>query len=166
AVAVYGPTGALVNSSYSQAVAGFSFTATATGTYTVVVYDYSSGFASTGTYNLYLAVAPGANEGGALTPGAMVAGAIDLGDLDSYTFAASMGQGVAVRVTDVAAGPFAPAAAIYGPAGALVGSAYNADAAMVSFTATASGTYTAMVYDYSSGFASSGSYTILLTETP
>jgi len=163
AVVVYGPTGALVDSNYGQTAAGFSFTASATGTYTAVVYDYSSGFASTGTYNLYLTVAPGANEGGALTPGTPVAGAIDLADLDSFTFAGVAGQRGQVVVTDTAGGPFVPAVVIYGPTGAVVISTYNAAAATANFNVTASGTYTAVVYDYSSGFASSGSYTLLLT---
>lgn len=110
-------------------------------------------------------MAPGANENGPLTPATMVAGAIDLADLDSYTFTATAGQKGQLVAMDTAGGPFVPALAIYGPTGALVTSTYGADMATANFSVTASGTYTAVVYDYSSGFASSGSYTLLLTLT-
>jgi hypothetical protein len=166
AMAVYDPSGVAVDTTYGALVAGTSFKAAATGTYTVVVYDYSSGYGSSGAYNLYLAVAPGANEGGALSPSEVMAETIDLGDLDSYTFAVTAGQGVQLRVADVAGGTFTPAMAVYDPSGAVVDTTYGAVVAGTSFKAAATGTYTVVVYDYSSGYGSSGAYNLYLAVAP
>src|SRR5258706_11817236 len=60
------------------------------------------------------------SKGGALTPGGMVASQIAKGALDSYTFAAQPGEGVILRVTDVAGGTLVPAFNVYDPTGAIV----------------------------------------------
>ena len=146
-------------------VAGLTITTQAAGTYTVVVYDYSSGYASTGDYKLYFALAPGANEGGVLTSGGMLSGTIDLGDLDSYTFAAAVGDAIKLGAMDLGAGPFVPAIAVYDPTGALVTWTSGATMATLNFTVRAAGTFTVLVYDYSSGHASTGDYSLSFSAT-
>jgi hypothetical protein len=165
---VYDPTGAVVvDGAYGANVASDFFAAQKTGTYTVVVYDDSSGYASTGPYNLYFTLAPGANAGGALSPGVVVSSQLAEGAIDSYTFAAQAGEGVGLRVTDVAGGTFTPAFIVYDPTGAVVvDRAYGANVASDFFAAQKTGTYTVVVYDDSSGYASTGPYNLYFTLAP
>lgn len=104
AAAACAPAGNLLTWATGTNVAVDGFSAPSTGTYTVVVYDWSSGLASTGDYKLYYTKAPGANQGGALSPGGVMPGTIEKGGLDSYTFAASTGEGILLRLADVAGG--------------------------------------------------------------
>jgi hypothetical protein len=163
---VYGPTGSLVDWHWSANVAGVAFAALSTGTYTVVVHDQSSGLAATGAYNLYYTKAPGANEGGALSSGSAVIAHIDKGDLDSYTFTAATGNGITLAVTDLQGGPLAPGITIYGPSGNAVASTWHPSQAIRSFAAPSTGTYTVVVYDASTGWASTGDYRLDYTWTP
>ncbi|HTQ06135.1 MAG TPA: IPT/TIG domain-containing protein [Polyangiaceae bacterium] len=165
-LAVYDPTGKLVNYNDNYDVAAYGFNAAVSGTYTVMVFDASSGSASTGAYKIYYAVAPGSNDGGALDPNEPIAGTIDEGDIDAYTFDVSAGTGVEVRVTDVGATSFIPEVVVYDPTGKLVGYNDNYDVAGYSFNAALSGTYTAMVFDASGGSASTGAYEIYYAEAP
>jgi hypothetical protein len=164
-LAVYDPAGARIDFQYGASVAASAFSAPSTGTYTVVVSDYSSGYASAGNYKLYFDRAPGSNEGGAMSSGVAVSGTIDLGDLDSYTFGANAGASIQLRATDVDNGTFVPAMAVFGPSGSRVDLQYGASAAVSAFKAPSSGTYTVVVYDYSSGYASTGNYDLTLTST-
>jgi hypothetical protein len=166
ALAVYNPAGGLVSAVYGNEVAYTSFAAVTTGTYTVVAYDWSTGVASTGNYTLYFTAAPGANEGGSLSPGSVTAGTIDKGDLDSYTFTANAGEGIQLRLTDVAGGAFVPALAVYNPAGGLVSAVYGVEVANTSFAAVTTGTYTVVAYDWSTGVASTGDYDLHFTKAP
>ena len=137
---------------------------TLSGTYTVLIYGYSTGHASAGDYELYFTHFPGANEGGALTAGVVVEGTIDLGDLDSFTFGATVGDVVSVTLTDTLQTAFVPAFSIYGPTGATVrGITYGANEASYSFTVPTQGVYSVVVHDYSTGYASSAEYPLLLT---
>jgi hypothetical protein len=157
---IYDSTGKVVANAGNYDVASAAFTAATTGTFTVVVLDGTSAASGTGAYNLYLTVAPGANEGGALTSGAVVTGTIDEGDLDSYTFSAQSGNAVQLSVTDVASGALTPGITVYGPNGATVATTANANVASISFTAQAAGTFTVVIYDVSSGLASTGDYSL------
>ena len=165
---VYDPTGTVVvNGANGGNVASFFLAAQKSGTYTVVVYDDSSGYASTGNYNLYFTLAPGANKGGALVPGAVVFAQLAEGALDSYTFSVATGETVAISVTDLSAGTLVPAFIAYDPAGAVVVNGANgATVASASFRAQKVGTYTLVVYDDSSGYASTGGYSVSLSVTP
>jgi hypothetical protein len=162
---VYDPSGKLVASNFSANVAAVSLAAAVSGTYTAVVTDASSGAASTGTYKIYYAKAPGSNNGGALNPNAPLDGAIDLGGLDAYTFDVTAGAGIQLRVTDVAQTSFYPYIQVYDPNGKLVVQAGGSDVAATSFSPAVSGTYTAIVFDDSSGYASTGTYKIYYTRT-
>jgi hypothetical protein len=161
ALSIYDPMGAHIASTYSADVAYYSFSAGATGTYTVIAYDWSSGAASMGSYDLYFTKAPGANEGGALTLSTVVTGTIDKGDLDSFTLSLTAGSDVSLSMSDLGAGSFVPALALYGPTGALLRTTYAENVATTTWGVTMSGVYTVVVYDWSSGAASSGSYSLL-----
>jgi hypothetical protein len=162
-VQVYDPNGKLVTGAYGASVAAVSFVTAIAGTYTAFVYDYSSGYAGSGAYKIYYAKAPGSNEGGALTASVAATGTIDLGDLDTYTISAKVGDKFKVVTTDVDASAFTPYEAIYGPTGANVTGTYGADTASTTFIATTAGTYTVVLFDYSSGYGSSGNYSLLVT---
>jgi hypothetical protein len=164
-VAVYDSTGKAISSARGNEVAYASFAIQTNGAYTIVVSDLSARTDITGNYTLYFTKAPGANKGGELKAGGVVAGAIEKGELDSYTFTANVGQGVQLRVTDLAGGAFVPAMSVYDPSGALVTFTYSADVANASVTAQKNGTYTVVVYDWSSGAASSGGYNLSLQLT-
>ena len=168
AFSIYDPTGAdVVSPAYGNDVASYFFQAPKSGTYTVVVYDDSTGYAATGPYNLYFTLAPGADAGGALTPGTVVTGQLVEGALDSYTFTAQIGDSVTIQVVNTTGGSLVPAFSIYDPSGAdIVSPAYGPNGASYSFKAPKSGTYTVIVYDDSTGYASTGAYTIALTDTP
>ena len=142
---VYAPSGGLVASNWSGDVAALSFTAAATGTFTVVVADRNT--PGVGAYDLYFVRAPGANEGGLMTNGGLLAGTVDLGDLDTFTLQALAGESVHLEVLDVAATALVPQVWLYSPTGALVGSAWAADLAILNATAPITGTYTVLVAD-------------------
>ena len=166
AFSVYDPAGSLVSQAVGEDVAGLAFTTQKSGTFTVVVYDASTGLASTGPYNLYFTLAPGADKGGALIPGDVISDRIDEGELDSYTFTAQAGEGVALRVTDITGGPLLPGFIVYDPTGAAVDNAQGEDVAGIIFTTQVSGTFTLVVYDASDGMASTGPYNLYFTLAP
>jgi hypothetical protein len=95
-ITLYDPSGTLVTFANGANVGAISRALTENGTYTVVVSDVSAGSDATGNYNLYFVRVPGANEGGTLPNGGVVSDAIDLGDLDSYTFTANAGESVQI----------------------------------------------------------------------
>jgi trimeric autotransporter adhesin len=163
---VYGPTGAVITSALGTDVAGSFFSAQAAGRYEVVVSDGSTSSTSTGAYNLYLAVVPGADACGVLAPGAIVSGQLAEGAIDSYTFTANAGETIELRVTDTLAGSFVPTVAIYNPTGGLVSSALGTNVAAAGFSAATTGTYTVLIYDSSSGLGSTGPYLIHFVKAP
>jgi hypothetical protein len=143
---LYGPTGALVASDWGYDVASLTLAAPATGTYTIVIADYYGN--GVGDYELRLTRAPGAKEEGALVNGGARNQTMTLGDLDSYTFTATVGEGVHLRLVDLNATGFIPRLWVYGPTGALVSSDWGYDAADTVFAAPATGTYTVVAADY------------------
>src|SRR5262249_28027951 len=112
-VRLYGPTGALLGSNSGDLAAEVSVTAAASGTFTIVVSDAirahsGDSLGNTGTYRLHLARSPGSftvpagDEGGELVNGATQPGTIHVGDLDLWSFSANAGDGIVVRVGEVA----------------------------------------------------------------
>src|SRR6185369_2627356 len=105
-IQLYGPDSALVGDAFTAngnfRDAELILRATNGGPYTVVV---SSVFPNnTGTYGLTLAQPPGTfvtsagDEGGTLTNGVNQAGAIVLGDLDMWSFTATAGDSLVLRM--------------------------------------------------------------------
>ncbi len=161
-IAIYSPTGALAHYQWNNTTAVISATAQATGIYTIVVADRSG--PGTGQYELNFARLPGANEGGLLVNGGARVDAITLGDLDSYTFEASWGESVQLRLADLSGTAFAPQFTVYGPTGAVVVSDWSNDVAGVAFTATTTGTFTVVVGDFSGDAA--GAYSLHYSRAP
>jgi len=146
-ITLYDPNGAYVTSDTNYDVAAISYAVTENGTYTVVVADGYPTKSQTANYDLYFVHMPGANEGGSLINGGVISDAIDLGDLDSYTFTANAGEGVQIRVADTSSNDFRPRITLYDPNGAYVTSDTNYDVAAISYAVTENGTYTVVVAD-------------------
>jgi trimeric autotransporter adhesin len=152
--------------------AEIAVTATNTGTYTVTV-DDAVGTTATGTYRLTLARAPGAivvapgDEGGPMTNGVAHQGDLPPGDLDVWSFTASAGDSLVVKVGQITqTNNFDPWVRLYGPDGALLGSATAVTAAEVTTRATNSGTFLVVIANdpyYSD--AASGTYVLTLAKT-
>ena len=84
----------------------------------------------------------------ALPNGGSVLAAISFaGDQDTYTFTATAGNGVFLRVADIAATPLTPGITLYDPTGAYVTDASGTDVGTINHTAMMTGTYTVVVAD-------------------
>lgn len=142
---VYAPNGALVTNTWANDVAPLAFAAPSSGTYTVVATDLNGTVG--GSYELRFTRAPGAKEEGALINGGSRSQTLTVGDLDSYTFTAQVGEGVVLSLADVDATGLVPRIFVYGPAGALVTNTWDNDVAQLAFSAPDSGTYTVVVTD-------------------
>lgn len=173
---VIGPTGALVASSLADLDAEVSWRATLSGTYTVYVSAYYAG--GTGDYLVGFVKTPGTSQtatgdhGGAMTNGSRYTGRITLGDLDPWTFTATQGHAVAVRIGEIPVPPtvtdpgFYPYLRVISPQGVVVASSLGDLDAEAGFVAPLTGTYTVVVSayyangtgDYHLSFATDGSY--------
>ncbi|QDU69320.1 hypothetical protein [Engelhardtia mirabilis] len=160
---VYDPVGAYVGGASGSTVAAVSAVATSTGTYTVVLSDVSLGSDAAGTYALHFVRVPGANEGGLLLDGVSKSETISLGDLDSYTFAATATEMAQIVVTDLAAGGLSPRVDLYGPIGEYITGASGSTQAVLSYTIVTGGVHTVVVSDVSLGNDAGGDYTIVLS---
>jgi lysophospholipase L1-like esterase len=109
---------------------------------------------------LYFVHAPGANEGGVLPNGGVVPGTIEVGDLDSYTFTATVGESVQLRVADLSNNTFYPIITLYGPSGNYITYGTGPTVGAINYTATVSGASTVVVADNSSGYAATGNYNL------
>jgi hypothetical protein len=172
-IRLYGPTGALIGSSYGVLGAEITAAAPSTGTYTVVVDSADTGHSATGSYTLTLAkmagafVVPAGDEGGAMTSGANNVGVIQRADLDMWSFTAGGGDSLVVSIGELGAdSPFYPWIRLYGPTGALIGSSYGVLGGEISATAPASGTYTVVVDSADTGHSATGNYRVILARMP
>ena len=171
---LYGPDGRLLTSYLNSTVAAEVYLrATNNGTFTVVMGDYSSAYSGNGAYRLTLVktgdpitVSPG-DQGGPMTNGTTHTGDIYVGDLDVWSFAASAGESITLRMGEMVSGSaLTPAVWLFGPNGALLDSYVNSGAAAeVYFRATNSGTFTVVVGDYSNAYTGSGAYRLTLAKT-
>ncbi len=160
---LYDPTGRHIRTATGSQVANLSWNATVTGTYTVVVFDGGTGV-QTGNYELHYARAPGANEHGALVNGGLKAGALTVGDLDSYTFTANAGQALLLSVARTS-GAFDPVLYLYDPSGRHIRTATGSQVANLSWNATVTGTYTVVVFDGGTG-VQTGNYELHYARAP
>src|SRR5208282_239342 len=121
----------------------------------------------TGTYVLRLAqfpeafIVPAGDEGGPMVNGGNYAGTNSLGDLDIYSFTANAGDNLVLRLAAVG---YYGNLRLYGPNGALLGTAADGYDAELDYTATNSGTFTALVSADSSG--GTGTYVLRLAQFP
>ena len=172
-VRLYSPTGALLGSGFGAVAGEVTVTAASSGTFIVVVGDGNSALSGTGTYRLTLAktgdpvVVSSGDEGGPMTNSVMHTGTISTGDLDLWTFTASSGQALVVRmgeITDNTAN-FTPWVRLYSPTGTLLDSGFGASAGEVTATAGSSGTYLVVVGDGNSALSGTGTYRLTLAKT-
>ena len=140
-----------------------------TGTYAVNVTDANR--TGTGTYRLRLAqaplafIVPSGDEGGSLTNGVSHQGAIDVGDLDLWTFTVGAGDRIVVQVSEVTGGAsFTPMIELFGPDGSRIGADPGGVAARLDAQAAAAGTYTVLVSDAAQ--TGSGTYQLQLAQVP
>jgi hypothetical protein len=178
---LYGPGGALIatafiNTGFNHDVALYQ-QATNSGTYTVVVSSqfYDNTTSASGTYSLHLAQAPEpfvispGEPGGALANGASNPGALLLGALNMWSFSADAGDSIVLRIGTT---NFTPRLDLYGPNGALLGSAFANNGAIhdatLPFRATNSGAFTVVVssYFYDNTTSASGTYALHLALIP
>ena len=156
---IYGPDGAVVASESDFDGVDLDFTAPSGGTYYALVRESNSDNAM--DYRVALSVFPGPqaddvldNDGGTLVSGGRVAGQIDRGDLDAFTFTADPGDSVVVTLADLdSATSTVPFLRIYGPDGAVVASESDFDAVDLDFIAPSGGTYYALVREANSDAA-------------
>ena len=164
-LSLYGPNGALLKTVADGNDAELDWTATNSGTFTALVKAYSSG--GTGTYALYLAqfpepfIVPAGDAGGPMTNGGRYAGTISLGELDMWSVAANAGDNIVLRL---GTSGFGGDLSLYGPNGALLKTVADGNDAELDWTATNSGTFTALARAYSSG--GTGTYVFHLAQFP
>lgn len=190
-IRLYGPNGALLESTAGSLVASIDLTAPLSGAYTVVVADQPFGSAegaASGNYLLHLvkvpgtSVVPGGDEGGLLESGANHSGRIGAqgatptlhrGDLDVWTFDANLGNAILLRIGEVIPGEvdpgFRPWIRLFGPTGDQLGSEAGSLVASISIVAPRTGTYTVVVADQPFGVAEGynvGDYLLHLVKVP
>ena len=166
---VHDPSGAIIasGSGASFTVTGADFVTKTGGTFTVDVYDTTTNATASGDFRLVLAVAPGADSGGALIPGKVETSSLAQGALDSYTFAAGAGQGVQLRLTAKTNG-FGASFTVYDPSGAVAVTSSGASAIVggADFSAKTGGVYTLILSDGTTGRAGAGPYDLFFTLAP
>ena len=125
------------------------------GEHQVVVQD--SGADNTGIYTVHFARVTGANEGGRLPNDARLAGTLDLGDLDTFTFDAQAGDRVHLNAGDTNSTSLFPVLVLFDPSGTQVASdADSVTATLRNIEITESGVWTAVLFD--SGADNVGDY--------
>jgi putative flippase GtrA len=154
---VYGPNGALLSTGAGEDVPA-NFTPTNSGAYTALVTGYSPG--SAGAYVLRLAqfAQPFVTLALTLNNGGDNNRTLGLTGLDRWTFTASTGDNVVLRLGTT---NFTGILNVYGPNGALLSTGAGGDVPS-NFTATNSGTFTALVTGFSPG--STGAYVLRLAQ--
>jgi hypothetical protein len=115
---------------------------------------------------------PNGDEGGPMISGANYGGIISVGDLDPFTFTASVGDYIAIKIGEVVLSEidplFVPWIRLIGPNGALVASSLGNLTATIAANATLNGTYTLLVSDSAVNREPShaGSYLLTMFTTP
>ena len=163
---LFGPDGALLDTfGNSGAASEVSARATDSGTFTVIATDLSSAYTGNGTYRLTLAktgdplfVSAG-DEGGSMTGAGSYDAALDLGDLDAWTFTARAGDDIFLRAEELVSGSsLTPWIRLYGRDGALLNTISGAATIQYQPDRPRHGTYTVVLGDLTSAYAGSGTY--------
>ena len=150
---VYAPDGTLLDSRNDNLSAYSAIRVTQSGIFTVIANSYYND--GTGTYRLRLAKVPGSyivpasDEGGALNNSTTYDSAIDLGDLDIWTFTAITNDKVVLTMTKLTGNAdFYPQLKLYGPNGTLIDTRNSSSSAYSSNRVTQSGTFTVIANSY------------------
>ena len=166
-VELYAPSGAYVDGTWSTGGLVISeYTLTETGTYTYVIHEFASD--SIGGYTLTAVVPDDQIDAGnvSLTNGQVVAGTIDVGDIDTFTIDADLGDTLTISITDdVGSTVFAPRVELYAPSGAYVDGTWSTSGVLMSSPGLPeSGRYTYVVHEFAAD--STGGYTLSAAATP
>ena len=174
-IRVWAPNGATLGSASGTDAAVLSdLIAPVTGTYLVFVASFDTGFDGAGTYRLTMTKTPGpitvsaGDQGGVLSNGGLHTGQILQGDVDVWTFSATVGQRIGIHIGEVTdTDDFRPWIRVWAPNGATLGSASGTDAAALSdLIAPVTGTYLVLVASFDTGFDGAGTYRLTMTKTP
>src|SRR4051812_32955903 len=103
---------------------------------------------------------------GAITSGETLTGTISpVGDSDSWTFSANIGDAIVIRVGEITqTGSFTPRIRLFNPSATLVATGFGALAGEIAVTAAANGTFTVIVDD-AVGTTATGTYRLTLAKT-
>lgn len=163
-VTVFDPSGSVMASDAGSVTAEvFGLEITVSGRHVVRVQD--SGANDLGFYTVNFARAPGANEGGRLPDDARVPGVLELGDLDTFTFEASIGERVHLNVGDVDNTSLFPVLVLIDPVGDVFASDSGSRAATLrDIEIDATGVWTVVLAD--SGSNDAGNYELFFARVP
>jgi hypothetical protein len=108
------------------------------------------------------------DQGGPLTNGGVHTGEIVRGDLDVWTFTATVGDRIAVHIGEIADPlDFRPWIRLWGPTGTSLGASFGLAAAQIGdVLAPVTGTYLVLVASADSGVDDGGTYQLTMTHTP
>ncbi|MFN8580068.1 MAG: pre-peptidase C-terminal domain-containing protein [Gemmatimonadaceae bacterium] len=171
-IRIVDPNGATIGNSWNTSAALIGVAATASGTYSVLIASADGGHVGTGSYQFSVGILPGAftvspgDEGGAMTVGANQTGSLTVGDQDIWSFNAGVGDAILLSVGRISGTNFNPWIRLVAPNGALVGNAWNTDAAQIQINAPQAGTYTVIVSTANFGNAGTGDYRLILAQSP
>ncbi len=157
-VQLYGPDGTKLYESWGGSTADIVTTGLPTsGTYTIVARDHLGTYS--GNYNLSLErLNPG--TGTAISLGQTVSGDLVIGDLTTFTFSASAGNVVMIRMS-CSSGLLDPEVQLYGPDGTKLYESWDGSTADIVTTGLpTSGTYTIVARDHLGTY--SGNYILYL----
>jgi hypothetical protein len=104
--------------------------------------------------------------GGTLTNGGMEAGSILLaGEVDTWTFTASVGNRIGVHLGEITGTDFVPWIRLLSPSGTVLRDTWSAAAVPVEALATEAGTYRVLIASNDSGQDGTGTYRVSLVRT-
>jgi hypothetical protein len=145
-VALYGPNGALVGeNTFGDGRTGVLSLST-TGTYTVLVYDYSTP-SEYGSYNLSIGFTTG-RCGTSIACGETADAYLAVGEIHTYSFEGAAGTSTTLASTRVS-GSVSAVIELYDPSGALLGDNEFGNASTGPIELPADGTYSILVFDWS-----------------
>ncbi|MDJ0850422.1 MAG: thrombospondin type 3 repeat-containing protein [Myxococcota bacterium] len=158
-IALYGPDGALINSSSGGVMVQLNHQAVVAGTYTVVVSDGNLDVTGVGDYELTLTITPDSTSPPAGAPistlenGGVVSGDFDPStDIDIYELPVSAGDQVRLQLSDASGNTFvSPNLQVFSAGGSLLASASDSTLARVAFLATSTETLTVVTFNGSTG---------------
>lgn len=153
-----GPDGVELGNLYGDSFAQIDVRAPLNGAYTVLVASQQFNFDNqigVGSYILTVAKTPGpytissGDEGGPMTNAVTHTGTIQVGDLDAWTFNATLNASITLSIGEISpSGPdprFTPWIRLKGPDGAELGDRYGDSFAQIDVQAPVTGTYTVLV---------------------
>jgi regulator of RNase E activity RraB len=173
-IRIWAPNGSTLGSESGLAAAQRGdVIAPVTGTYRILVSTFDSGYDGSGTYRITMTKTPGPitvseeDQGGPLTNGGIHTGELLTGDLDVWTFNATVGQRIAVHIGEITdPSDFRPWIRIWAPNGSTLGSESGLAAAQRGdVIAPVSGTYLVLVGSFDSGYDGFGTYRLSLVKT-